>query len=223
MASTAPTFAVKHLRHYEQETQGRWRHRASTVTAVFLVLISAIVISSASLCLTISGIDPFIQVILPGILPGFGGLLISAPLIVYSRHRSLRINDIRKRHWLPDINTFLKEHPNDFKEKEAGAVFIENKILLRGSKEKGLASEDTNYKKRLLRDLIDQFYPNKKKTEDETQLAIYTAISTAKDRVGETDRAREKRLEREKKAEKAEKSEMSEGKEEEEEDAATKT
>ncbi len=219
MASTTPTFSKRHIQYYELETQGRWHHRASTVTATFLVLMSAIVISSAALCLTLSGIDPITQVIFPGILPGCGGLLISIPFIFYSRHRTLRINELRRREWLPAIDAFLQKNVDDLQEKEGGSAFVEHQLLLRGKKDKGLATEDKNYKKQLLKDLIDQFYPDKKKTEDEGQKAIFTAINTAKDRVGETDKAREKREKIEAKAE----AEKKGGKMEKEEDAVTKT
>lgn len=132
----------------------------STAAAAFLILGALIVISCASLCFTLPGINAIQDVILPGILPGIGAILLSLPFIIYS----IRQQPSRKtaRQDAQDFTLALFSwHQVDQMDKETKISFIHNNFFK--------SKWSNHYCKEFMLDLKKR-YPKQNQSDEEKAL-----------------------------------------------------
>jgi len=106
----------------------RTRTGCSVAAASFLILGALIVIGCASLCLTLPGVNVINNVILPGVLPGSGALLLSIPFVIDGVRKSKELNKARDE--LVDFNIALfSYHKINEMEAEDKVEFIKEKFF----------------------------------------------------------------------------------------------
>lgn len=142
----------------------------SAAAASFLVIGALIIISAACLCLSLPGVNVVNNVILPGVLPGSGALLLSIPFIVYTVHKVEEKN--RRRRELIDWNVMLLNHHQvHAMKKSAAASFIKDNFF-----KPNWAKE---YASKVIGDIKER-YPKDKDAQSPEDKALIKALDKAK-------------------------------------------
>jgi len=149
------------------------RTGCSTAAASFLMIGALIVIGCACLCLTLPGVNVINNVILPGVLPGTGAIVLSIPFIVYAVRKSREKNVDRKE--VIDWNLMLfNHHQVDQMDEEEAVDFIkENFFKPKWTKE---------YSAKILSDIKDR-YPKKKADQTPEQEALIKALDEVRTQI----------------------------------------
>lgn len=149
------------------------RTGCSTAAASFLILGALIVIGGACLCLTLPGVNVVNNVILPGVLPGSGALMLSIPFIVYSVLKSREKNAQRKD--LIDWNIMLlsRYQVDQMEEEEAVSFIKDNFFKPKWAKE---------YSSKVIGDIKER-YPKKKDEQTSEEQALLKALDEARTKV----------------------------------------
>lgn len=115
-----------------------------------LVLVALIVIACSSLCLTLPGVNAMTQVILPGIVPGLGALILSIPLIAYSVRKSGEIKRERKAllDWQIQLLVFYFFRSGDLIAKDDRPLFIKKNFFVKSMYKEEMMKTVSEIKKR---------------------------------------------------------------------------
>lgn len=151
-----------------QQTTFTARHRefmklvcpssSSAIGASILLIPGLIVIVSSCLCLTLPGVNVIRQVVLPGVLPGTGAVLLSIPLWVatfrYGQKKTAKWKEVSDalKAWVGDPPEDLVKKPKDER-----AAFIDAVVAACGGADK--------FNKGKVLDEIKECFPKKKEEQ----------------------------------------------------------
>ncbi|NGX61199.1 MAG: hypothetical protein K940chlam9_00682 [Chlamydiae bacterium] len=148
----------------------------ATATASTLIICAVIVIGCASLCLTLPGVNAMQQVVLPGILPGAGGILLATPFIILAVKKTREKNAVRKTlidTLIPLINKCnVPEMKHSTSPKTSKHVKHRAKFLKNTFFDKSWAPE---YNRKLVSDLKERL-PKKEEDQNYRQKRLVKAL-----------------------------------------------
>jgi len=165
------------------------------VPASFLFVGALIVITNSCLCLTLPGINVMTDVVIKGILPASGGILLSIPLIVYGIISRREQNEIRTNHattLLGYINTYdVINLSKDTKPNEQIRFVLVNflKWGFQENPKKWIRNIDywtKEYQGKLIaeiKDKLDKSYPKEGQGRTEKQKNFLTSLDEARGKI----------------------------------------
>ncbi len=139
----------------------------STAAASFLILGALIVIGASCLCLTLPGVNVIQHVILPGVFPGSGALLLSLPFI-YATVRGSRAKNAARKELIEFSIALINWHQVEDmpKTRQKTKFLYKNFIKSRWTKE---------YSSKLIKDIKER-YPEEDKQTPRARKSLLKAL-----------------------------------------------
>lgn len=145
----------------------------TAAAATFLILGALIVITNASLCLALPGVNVVNQVVLPAVVPGVLAIVVSLPFILLSVQHNQRLSFARKR-LVEKIFDLLDSYEVPEMEKNKGTeFFLENFFN---------PSWTVDYRSKILTDLSERLGSNKD-IYNSRQLALSEILEEARRKI----------------------------------------
>lgn len=142
----------------------------TTAAAALLIIFSSIVITCASLCAVLPNVNVIQSIILPGILPGACGILLSIPFIILSV-KFAREKKARRKEWVESFQTMLTTYKVEGKEKEAQMEFVKKNFFPKKT--------SREYRQKIVDDLR-ALYPKDKASQSPAQQTFVEALDDVK-------------------------------------------